>query len=93
MQDMNGKNVHVRFQYMGPGFDNKDAFKLITQPAVLLEVGGGSAGVDLIGIQYEISKNSSLKNLSVCTYDRPGYGLSWQAPKPQSFEAAHHVMK
>ena len=64
----------MRYQCMGPGFDQAGS---ITSPAILLEAGGGSGGVDLIGLQIQLSQNGTSKNYSVCAYDRAGYGVSW----------------
>jgi pimeloyl-ACP methyl ester carboxylesterase len=57
---------------MGPGFTNKN--EPVTTPRFLLEVGGGSAAVDLYAIQIKLADK-----YSVCGYDRAGYGKSWQA--------------
>ena len=43
--------LKMRVQCMGPYFENK-ALPL-TQDIILLEVGGGSSGVDLIGLQLK----------------------------------------
>jgi len=59
---------------MGPHFTTPGD---ITFPAIILEVGGGSGGVDVIGIQEQLSMNGTVKNFTVCTHDRAGYGLSW----------------
>ncbi|CAD8183920.1 unnamed protein product [Paramecium pentaurelia] len=48
-------------------------------PQIILEAGGGSSGVDFYEIQTQLSKN-----YRVCSYDRAGYGMSWQAASPQS---------
>ena len=56
---------------MGPFFEEKSL--PLTKDIILLEVGGGSAGVDLIGLQLKFKDK-----YSVCTYDRAGYGKSQQ---------------
>ncbi|CAK93394.1 unnamed protein product (macronuclear) [Paramecium tetraurelia] len=50
-------------------------------PQIILEAGGGSSGVDFYEIQTQLSGN-----YRVCSYDRAGYGMSWQAAAPQSSE-------
>ena len=54
---------------MGPSFDNKEP---LTSNILLLEVGGGSSGMDLIGLQLKLKA----KGYSICTYDRAGFGKS-----------------
>jgi hypothetical protein len=43
--------LKMRVQCMGPYFENKT--QPLTQNILLLEVGGGSAGPDLIGLQLK----------------------------------------
>ena len=43
--------LKMRVQCMGPYFENKT--QPLTQNIFLLEVGGGSAGADLIGLQLK----------------------------------------
>ncbi|CAD8128644.1 unnamed protein product [Paramecium sonneborni] len=50
-------------------------------PQIILEAGGGSSGVDFYEIQSQLSQY-----YRVCSYDRAGYGMSWQAAAPQSSE-------
>jgi len=47
--DPQGYSLSIRVYCTGPFYDN-DTLK-ITSPAILLEVGGGSSAVDLIGLQ------------------------------------------
>lgn len=54
---------------MGPNSESK--LLPLTQDIVLLEVGGGSSGADLIGLQLKFKEK-----YSICTYDRAGYGKS-----------------
>lgn len=56
---------------MGPYIENK-ALQL-TPNIIIIEVGSGSSGMDLIGLQLNLKEN-----YSVCTYDRAGYGKSQQ---------------
>ena len=49
---------------MGPGYT--DLTKPMTSPSFILEVGGGSAAVDLIAIQRKLAEQ-----YTVCGYDRP----------------------
>lgn len=74
VQDISGHNVKIRYQCMGPHFTTPGD---ITSPAIIMEVGGGSGGVDVIGIQEQLSIYGAVKNFTVCTHDRAGYGLSW----------------
>ena len=69
---------------MGPGFT--DLEKPMSSPSFILEVGGGSSAVDLTAIQTLLAKN-----YTVCGYDRPGYGKSWQA-KDQLSETTMDIM-
>ncbi|CAD8193605.1 unnamed protein product [Paramecium pentaurelia] len=48
-------------------------------PQIILESGGGSSGIDFYEIQTQLSTN-----YRICSYDRAGYGMSWQAAAPQS---------
>jgi hypothetical protein len=75
---LNGNDLSIRTYCKGPSYDNN---KAPTSPSILLEVGGGSAGIDLIGIQEKL-----MTNYTVCAYDRAGYGKSSQGPYPQSME-------
>ena len=61
--------LRMRVQCMGPGYSNTAP---TTNPAILMEVGGGSAGYDLIGLQMKLAND-----YTVCTYDRAGYGKSY----------------
>lgn len=47
--DSSGRKVTIRTQCMGPGF--ADLTEPMTDTIVILEVGGGSAGINMIGIQ------------------------------------------
>jgi len=73
--NLNGDEITIRTYCRGPSYDNKT--ENATNPAILLEVGGGSAAVDLIGIQEKL-----MTNYTVCAYDRAGYGKSSQGPFP-----------
>ena len=70
---------------MGPSYDNNQP---PSERVVLLEVGGGSGGVDLIGIQLKLAES----NYTVCTYDRAGYGMSDQSTYPQSANNSMDIM-
>ena len=52
---------------MGPYFEDKSV--AMTKDIILIEVGGGSSGADLIGLQLKFKEK-----YSVCTYDRAGFG-------------------
>ena len=43
--------LNIRVQCMGPYFENKTL--PLTNDIILLEVGGGSSGTDLIGLQLK----------------------------------------
>ena len=58
-----------------------------TNPSILFEAGGGSSGIDFIGIQTLLQED-----YTVCSYDRAGYGKSYQAAPPQSAEATREIM-
>ncbi len=62
---------------MGPSFEDKLS---LTSDIILLEVGGGSSGMDLVGLQLKFKE----KGYSVCTYDRAGYGKSEQGGNPSN---------
>ena len=62
-------NLNIRVQCMGPYFENKTL--PLTRNIILIEVGGGSSGTDLIGLQIKFKED-----YSVCTYDRAGSGKS-----------------
>eukprot|EP00347_Sterkiella_histriomuscorum_P018544 403345107 len=51
------------------------------RPSILFEVGGGSSGIDVYGLQKKLARD-----YFVCSYDRAGYGKSQQGPFPQSEE-------
>ena len=46
--NLDGDQITIRTYCRGPSYDKKT--ENATNPAILLEVGGGSAAVDLIGI-------------------------------------------
>ncbi len=71
---------------MGPGYDNKTSNK--TSDFILIEVGGGSSGTDMIGLQVKLRDT-----YSVCTYDRAGYGKSEQAIQGDPLQLFNNSMK
>ncbi|CAK70807.1 unnamed protein product (macronuclear) [Paramecium tetraurelia] len=58
------------------------------QQQIILEAGGGSGGCDFSEIQTQLSKN-----YRVCSYDRAGYGMSWQAAAPQNSKNAMIIVQ
>ncbi len=78
--------LNLRVQCMGPNFDNKS--QPLTPNIILLEVGGGSSGADLIGLQLKFKET-----YSVCTYDRAGYGKSQQGSQGAPSEIYNNTMR
>jgi hypothetical protein len=64
--------LNIRVQCMGPGFDDKS--EPFSDDIILIEVVGGYSGPDLIGLQLKFKNETT-----VCTYDRAGFGKSWQS--------------
>ena len=64
MVNYQGYDIKLRVFCSGVSSENK--------PSILFEVGGGSSGVDIIGLQKKLEKD-----YKVCSYDRAGYGKSW----------------
>ena len=62
---VNGHKYNMRVYCTGPS-------NITTNPAILLEVGGGSSAADVMLLQSQLSTT-----YSVCSYDRAGYGMSW----------------
>ncbi len=80
--DTEGHKISIRTQCMGPA--NKTD---MTDTVVLLEVGGGSSGIDMIGLQSNLSEI-----YTTCTYDRAGYGKSSISEGAQPKSSVKNIM-
>lgn len=84
--DASGRSISMRTQCMGPGYTNSSLN--VTDTVVLIEVGGGSSAIDMIGIQSNLSHT-----YSVCAYDRAGYGKSEAASAPETKNKTMELMR
>ncbi|CDW87162.1 UNKNOWN [Stylonychia lemnae] len=66
-----GHDVRMKTYCTGPAVP--------TNPAILFEVGGGSSSMDVFALQTKLQSQ-----YTICSYDRAGYGKSWQGPFPAS---------
>ncbi len=78
--------LKIRVQCMGPGFDDKS--EPFSDDIILIEVGGGSSGPDLIGLQLKFKNETT-----VCTYDRAGFGKSWQSTQGEPIRIYENAMR
>ena len=59
----------------------------MTDTVILIEVGGGSSAIDMIGIQTNLSDT-----YTICAYDRAGFGKSESASGSETTNTTMEIM-